>query len=138
MTVTRLLLVLYTLAAAGTSAAQAPIYRCGNSYSEQSCPQAREVVVPPAPGEDERAAAEQSLQRQATVAEELQRRRLQQEAQPLAAGGIRHAAADARQAAPEADSRGARQRPRSGRRHIVRHGKEKGALAGPARQRGKR
>ncbi|AKJ27728.1 hypothetical protein [Caldimonas brevitalea] len=70
--------------AAGTT-----VYRCGNSYSEQPCEQGRVVPLVEGPSEAQRAQAQQNGERDAQLAEELQRRRLHHEAQPVASGGIR-------------------------------------------------
>lgn len=64
---------------AGTAGAQA-VYRCGNQYSQQPCPDGRQVQVedPRTAAEAKRADAE--TQRQAKAADAMEKARLQQEA----------------------------------------------------------
>ncbi|MCW7537476.1 DUF4124 domain-containing protein [Aquabacterium sp. A7-Y] len=110
-----LLLLLSTIAASSGAIAQT-IYRCGNSYSEQACPpgQGGRVVEAADPrSEEERAAAQQSHERQSAQADELAQRRREHEAAWPAVGGIRHTTALPKES-KEAEPRG-RSRRKSGK-----------------------
>ena len=80
---------LYLLAAACVAPAAAQdIYRCGNSYSQQSCPGGTIVEA-----EDERSAAQRAqtglaAQRDAKMADAMEKARLKEEAKPVSAAYV--------------------------------------------------
>ena len=75
------------LACAAWPAAHAqPIYRCGDSYSQQPCPGATQVATPPAPSAADRAQAAAATSRDARLAQELEKDRTRHEAQAVRAG----------------------------------------------------
>ena len=72
-------LALFGAMAFGSSLAQT-VYRCGQSYSHEPCPQGRAIDVQDARTEAQRAEAQAAQQRQGLVADELAERRVRQEA----------------------------------------------------------
>jgi hypothetical protein len=82
-------LFLYLLAAACVAPAAAQnIYRCGDSYSQQPCPGGSMVEA-----EDERSAGQRSqtslaAQRDAKIADAMEKARLKEEAKPVSAAYI--------------------------------------------------
>lgn len=73
-----LLMLLATLPAAAQG-----IYRCGNTYSQQPCPNGSTVqAAPPAPGAKDQAAAREATQRDAKAADAMEKARLKEEAKP--------------------------------------------------------
>ncbi|WBY00500.1 hypothetical protein PE066_13590 [Ramlibacter tataouinensis] len=69
--------------AAALAAAQAqPIYRCGDSYSQQPCAGGKALEPESAPTAAERRQAAAATQRDARLADSLERDRVQREAQP--------------------------------------------------------
>jgi hypothetical protein len=82
-------LFLYLLAAACVAPAAAQnIYRCGDSYSQQPCPGGTMVEA-----EDERSAVQRSqsslaAQRDAKIADAMEKARLKEEAKPVSAAYI--------------------------------------------------
>lgn len=62
------------------------IYRCGDSYSSQPCAGAREIAAEsPSPTGAERRDAAAAAQRDARIADSLEKERLKQEARPASA-----------------------------------------------------
>ncbi|MFZ4481676.1 MAG: hypothetical protein ACOYNZ_17480 [Rhodoferax sp.] len=78
-------LLLIAVSAVSTTAAAQDTFRCGNSYSQTPCPGAVMVdTEDPRTGAQKRQ-ADQATQRDARVASEMEKARLQQEARDLAA-----------------------------------------------------
>jgi hypothetical protein len=91
-------LVLLLAAAAGAAlAADAPVYRCGSSYSSTPCPGGTAVDAGDARSAAQRAQAEAVKQREAALADQLaaERRERDRAAAGQVAAGIRPAAAAA-------------------------------------------
>jgi len=81
--------VILLLACAAWPVAHAqPIYRCGDSYSQQPCPGAAQVVTTPAPSPADRAQAAAATRRDARLAQEMENDRTRREAQAAAAAYI--------------------------------------------------
>jgi hypothetical protein len=68
----------------GIGAVQAAptVWRCGNSYSEQPCPQGKAIETEDAPSAERRREADEATRRDLAAAESMQRERLRREAQP--------------------------------------------------------
>lgn len=75
---------LLACAAASAALAQAqPIYRCGDSYGSQPCAGGRELpAAPPAASNEQRRQAAGTVQRDAKLADAMEKERLKQEARP--------------------------------------------------------
>ncbi len=71
-----------SLAAASVAAPAQAIYRCGDSYSQQPCAGGRAIEADPAPTAAERRQSAAATQRDARLADSLEKDRLRQEAQP--------------------------------------------------------
>ncbi|MGZ5180458.1 MAG: hypothetical protein ACXWC2_08265 [Ramlibacter sp.] len=65
-----------------------PIYRCGDSYSQQPCPGATQVATTPAPSAADRAQAAAATSRDARLAQEMERERTRREAQAAASAYV--------------------------------------------------
>jgi hypothetical protein len=63
-------------------AAAQPIYRCGDSYSQQPCPGGKVVEVDDARSASQKAQTDQAVRRDAKAAETLEKARLKDEATP--------------------------------------------------------
>jgi hypothetical protein len=63
-------------------AAAQPIYRCGDSYSQQPCPGGKVVEVDDARSASQKAQTDQAVRRDAKAAEALEKARLHDEAKP--------------------------------------------------------
>lgn len=70
------------LAAAWAVAPAQVVYRCGDSYSQQPCAGGKAIEAGPPPTADERRQSAAATQRDARLADRLEKDRLQQEAQP--------------------------------------------------------
>lgn len=71
-----------SLAAVSTAAPAQPIYRCGDSYSQQPCAGGKAIEAEPPPTTLERKKSAAAAQRDASLAGSLEKDRLQREAQP--------------------------------------------------------
>ena len=76
---------LIALLALSTGASAQKIYKCGNTYSQQACPEG--IVIPAAatPDATQKNAADQATRRDALTADRMEKSRLQQEKEDLAA-----------------------------------------------------
>lgn len=76
---------LIAIIALSTSATAQTIYKCGNTYSENSCPGG--VIIPAAltPDPAQKMAADQATRRDALAADQMEKARLQQEKSDRAA-----------------------------------------------------
>lgn len=76
---------LIALLALSTGATAQKIYKCGNTYSQQACPDG--VVIPAAatPEAAQKNATDQATRRDALTADRMEKSRLQQEKEDLAA-----------------------------------------------------
>jgi len=63
-------------------AAAQPIYRCGDSYSQQPCPGGKVVEVDDSRSASQKAQTDQAVRRDAKAAETLEKARLKDEATP--------------------------------------------------------
>ena len=76
------LFALSALVLALPAAAQG-IYRCGNSYSHQPCPNGSEVQAPPAPSAEEQARSREGARQDAKTANAMEKARLKEEDKPV-------------------------------------------------------
>ena len=76
---------LIALLALSTGATAQKIYKCGNTYSQQACPDG--IVIPAAatPEAAQKNATDQATRRDALTADRMEKSRLQQEKEDLAA-----------------------------------------------------
>lgn len=65
-----------------SAAGAQPIYRCGDSYSQQPCPGGKVVDADDARSAGQKAQTDQAVRRDAKAAEALEKARLKDEAQP--------------------------------------------------------
>jgi hypothetical protein len=73
--------ILLALAAAwGIPSAAQPVYRCGDSYSQQPCPGGKQVPTEDSRTPAQRAQTTDAVRRQAAAADQMEKARLKQEA----------------------------------------------------------
>ena len=79
--------ILVALAAAwGLPSPAQPVYRCGDSYSQQPCPGGRQVDTQDSRTPAQRAQTDEAVKRQAVVADQMEKARLKEEARPASLG----------------------------------------------------
>lgn len=71
-----------SLAALSAAAAAQTIYRCGDSYGPQPCTGGKAIQAEPPPTAAERGRSTAATERDAKLADDLEKERLQREAQP--------------------------------------------------------
>jgi len=75
--------ILAALAAAwGASSMAQPVYRCGDSYSQQPCPGGKPVDTQDSRTPAQRAQTNEAVKRQALAADQMEKARLKEEAKP--------------------------------------------------------
>jgi hypothetical protein len=79
---TLLLIALFTVP---TGASAQKIYRCGNTYSQQACPDGQVMPAVPPPDAARKGEVDQATRRDAVTADRMEKSRLQQEKKDLAA-----------------------------------------------------
>lgn len=94
-------LLIALFACSATAVGAQTIYRCGNTYSEQPCPGGTTVEAARPPTAAEAAAARRETEREAKVAEAMEKARVKEEAKPVPAYIPTEKAEATKQHAPE-------------------------------------
>lgn len=76
--------IFIAISALSTSVAAQKVYRCGSSYSQTPCPEAVIVEVEDRRSASQKSASEAQVRRDASIADAMEKQRLQEEAQAIA------------------------------------------------------
>jgi hypothetical protein len=76
------LLFATTAALAGAAMAQAPIYRCGDSYSQNPCAGGKIIAASDSRSPDQKAQTDEATRRNAKAASDMEKARVKEEAKP--------------------------------------------------------